>query len=105
MMTSVMPSMIAATARFVSGNWVMDSPHLTIPSSEVILTRHRLRVALKSLGSGYVTGIGSTLAIIMRLCPSVRDRCGAAGALRKCPSRRMSSHRTAIRCGRFDTAR
>ena len=49
---SAMPSMMALTAKLASGNWVIDSPQPTTPSSVVILTRQRCRRALKSLGSG-----------------------------------------------------
>jgi hypothetical protein len=40
-----MPSMIALTAKFASGNWVIDSPQPTTPSSVVIVEVVRLRVA------------------------------------------------------------
>ena len=44
--------MRAAVAALASANWVIDSPQPTVPSSAVSLTRHRYRVASKSLGSG-----------------------------------------------------
>jgi hypothetical protein len=42
---SAIPSMMALTAKLASGNWVIDSPQPTTPSSVVILTRHRWRSA------------------------------------------------------------
>src|SRR3990172_7769803 len=61
---SAMPSMMALVAKLASGNWVIDSPQPATPSSVVILARQRCRSALKSLGSGYETGMASTLAIL-----------------------------------------